>query len=510
MNNLILQILLPVAGLAVGVGGGYYLRKFLVRKKSSTLEAKAQKIIEKAEAEKQDIILSAKNQAVEILDKAKKEIQEKENYLLELEKDLRRKEAVIDRKSEDLTKEAQDLESKINQVNQIRSDLAKAKEEQQQLLEKIAKIDREQAKKILLDQIEKEYQKDLVGKINEIKKMTQEEAEKEAREIISIAIERLASETTAESTVATIQLPSDEMKGRIIGREGRNIQAFEKVAGVDVIIDDTPEAVVISCFDPIRRQVAKLALEKLVADGRIHPARIEEALQKAKEEISNQIKEAGEAAIFEVGVAGLHPDLIRILGRLKFRTSYGQNVLKHSVEVAHLAGLLAAELGANVNIAKKAGLLHDIGKAVDHEVPGSHALISRDIAKKYGLSDEVVHAIEAHHEEVEQKTTEAVIVDAADAISGSRPGARRESLESYLKRLEDLENVANSFEGVEKSYAIQAGREIRIIVQPEDIDDLKAEKLSHEIARKIEKDLEYPGQIKVNVIRETRAIDFAK
>ncbi len=340
--------------------------------------------------------------------------------------------------------------------------------------------------------------------------VTKEEAEKRAREILADVIQRIASEQVTESTVSSVHLPSDEMKGRIIGREGRNIQIFEKETGVDVIIDDTPETVTLSVFDPIRREVARIALEKLIQDGRIQPSRIEEQVEHAKEEVGRAMREAGEQATLEVGVTGLPPDIVKILGRLKYRTSYGQNVLRHSIETAHIAGLLAQELGADVAVAKKAALLHDLGKAVDQEIQGAHHHISRDIAKKYGFPEDVVHAIEAHHDDIEPKTVEAVIVKAADAISSSRPGARRETLEAYVKRLQELENIANAFPGVEKSYAIAAGREVRIIVKPEEIDDLGAAKLAHNISKKVEKEVQYPGQIKVNVIRETRAVDFAK
>ena len=374
----------------------------------------------------------------------------------------------------------------------------------------MAKLSKEEAKKLLLDSIEKEYKEDVVAKIQKTKKEAQDVVDIEARKILSSAIQRLATEHVAESTISSVNLPSDEMKGRIIGREGRNIQLFEKLTGVDVIIDDTPEAVVLSSFDPVRRHIAKMALDRLIADGRIQPAKIEEAVAKAEKEISQEIKEAGETACYDLSITGLHPDLVRILGRLKFRTSYGQNVLQHSIEVAHLASMLASELGADVSIAKKAGLLHDIGKAVDHEIAGAHHHISRDIAKKYGMSEDVMHAIEAHHDDIEPKSVEAIVVRVADAISGARPGARRESLDNYIKRLTELENIANSFDGVEKSYAIQAGREVRIIVKPEDIDDLSALKLAKDIAKKIETDLQYPGTIKVNVIREVRATEFAK
>ena len=508
MSDLILSLLigLPLGGIAIGYFGRTILTKTLIKNQ----EIKVRKIIDDAKTKEKEIILEAKDEALKIKEEGKKELQPTQDNLRELERELRKRESLLEQRSASLDRQRDEFSTKIKEIESLRVDLRAGKEEQETVLQKIAKIKKDEAKRILLDLVEKENKEELVKKIKELRAEAQEEASQKAREIIGLAIQRLASEHTAESTIATVNLPSEEMKGRIIGREGRNIHSFEKEAGVDVIIDDTPEAVIISCFDPIRREEARLALERLVADGRIHPARIEEMLKKAREEISLKIKEAGEAAAYEVGVAGLTPDLLRVLGRLKFRTSYGQNVLRHSIEVANLAGMLASELGADVAIAKKAGLLHDIGKAVDHEVPGSHAIISRDIAKKYGLSEAVLHAIEAHHDDVEQRTVEAVIVDAADAISGSRPGARRETLEAYLRRLEDLENVANSFPGVEKSYAIQAGREVRIIVKPEEIDDLTAEKLSHDIAKKIEQDLKYPGQIKVNVVREVRAIDYAK
>lgn len=496
MYNLIIYL---AAALVGGVGIGYVTRQYLTKK-----------TLRDAEQKQKELILKAKDEALKIKEEAKHEEEKKRKYLEEIERDLRRKEETIDRRSETVDKERDKLLEKEKEIREIKGQILKIKEEQQETLQKVAKMKKDEAKDLLLKMVEREYKEELVNKIKAEKQKAKEEAEVFAREILSTVVERLASEHTAETTVASVALPSDEMKGRIIGREGRNIQIFEKVTGVDVLIDDTPDIVTISAFDPVRRHIAKLALEKLIVDGRIQPARIEEVVEKVQKEVSNEIKEAGEQAAYEVGVAGLHPDLIKILGRLKFRTSYGQNVLKHSVEVAHLVGMLASELNADVNLCKKAGLLHDLGKAVDHEIPGAHHHISMDIAKKYGLSDSLINAIGAHHDDIEPKTVEAILVKAADAISGARPGARRESLESYIKRLTELENIANSFEGVDKSYAIQAGREVRIIVRPGEIDDLAALKLSKDIAKKIEQDLQYPGTIKVNVIREIRATEYAK
>lgn len=496
MYNLIIYL----AAAALGGGAlGYASRIYIAKTKSSQLDQK-----------QKELLLEAKDEALKIKEEAKKEEEKNRKEIQELERNLRRREEMLDKRIEANDIEHEKVKAKEQDIDKIKQEIVQIKKKHQDTLEKIAKVNKDQALDILLKNIEKEYKEDLIRKIKEQKEIAKEEAQNVAREILATVIQRLASEHTVETTTTAVNLPSDEMKGRIIGREGRNIQIFEKETGVDLIIDDTPNTILISGFDPIRRHVAKIALEKLMADGRIQPTRIEELVKKAKEEISAQVKEAGEAAAYEVGVAGLHPDLVKILGRLKFRTSYGQNVLQHSIETSQIAGMLASELGADVNLAKKAALLHDLGKAVDHDIAGAHHHLSYDIAKKYGLSEDVCHAIIAHHDDVEAKTVEAIIVKAADAISSSRPGARRESYENYVKRLEELENIANSFSGVEKSFAIQAGREVRIIVKPEAIDDLEAIQLSKNIAKKIEADLQYPGTIKVNVIRETRSVEFAK
>jgi ribonuclease Y len=503
-------ILWLVAGVAVGGAAGWTARNVRAKTQTANAEAQAQKLIDSAKAEAKETVLNAKEEASKIVDVAKKEEKERRSDLIDLEKRLATKEESIDKKLTEIDSKRDAIEKDKSDIEETKNYLRDLREKQEKNLEKIAKLSKEDAQKKLLEMIEKDYKKDVVEYIKKVKEDAKEEADKEARSIIATAIQRLSSDQTSETTVTAITIPNDEMKGRIIGREGRNIQAIERLTGCDIVVDDTPETIVISGFDPVRRQVAKLALEKLIADGRIHPSKIEEAVQKAEAEIEKIVKEAGEKAAYETGVAGLPPELIKVLGRLKFRTSFSQNVLQHSIEAAHLAGTMAAEMGADVNIAKKAGLLHDIGKAIDQEMTGSHAVISRDICKKFGLSEEIQHAVEAHHEDVEPKTVEAIIVLAADAISASRPGVRRDSLDNYIKRLTELEGIANGFEGVEKSFAIQAGREVRVLVTPARIDDLGAEKMAKEIARKIESDLKYPGQIKVNVIRETRAVEYAK
>lgn len=495
----ILTLAVAAAGVVVGAAAGFLGR-------NATLK----RTLLNGQARQKEIILEAKNEALKIKEEAEEERKRKEEDLKELEQELRNRSTGLDRRTETLDKSAAELQTREATVEQIKKGLEEAKSKQEVALAKIAHLKKEEAKKLLLDQVEREFKDEIIQKIRDVRATAREEAEIEARKIISTVIGRIAAEHAAENTTMSVALPSEEMKGRIIGKEGRNIQVFEKVTGVDLVVDETPDTVLISSFDPVRRYTAKLALERLIVDGRIHPARIEEIVGKVKTEVSRESREAGEAAVYELGITGFHPDLIKILGTLKFRTSYGQNVLRHSIEVAHLANLLAAEIGADQTIVKKAAILHDIGKAVSHEVAGGHHHISGDIARKYGMSEAVIHAIMAHHDDVEPKTVEAIVVKAADAISGARPGARRESLESYITRLRDLENITNSFEGVEKSYAIQAGREVRIIVKPTEIDDLGAIKLSKNIAKKIEQDMQYPGTIKVNVIRETRAVEYAK
>lgn len=493
---------------------GYFIRRFIAERKIGSAEMQVEKILEEgkntAEAQKREIILEGKEEVLKLRNEVEKENKERRNELQRSERRLVQKEETLDKKVDLLDKKEEQLNIKDIEVENIKQQLSEMLGKQIAELEKISGLSLEEAKELLLADVEKEMQHEASKLIKSIEEKAKEEGEKKAKEIISLAIQRCAADHVAETTVAVIPLPSDEMKGRIIGREGRNIRAFETLTGIDLIIDDTPEAVILSGFDPIRREIARMSLEKLIVDGRIHPARIEELVEKSKKELQNQLKEAGEQATFDTGIHGLHPELIHLLGRLKYRTSYGQNVLKHSIEVSHLAGLMAAELGADVQLAKRAGLLHDIGKAVDHEMEGPHVAIGVDLAKKYRENNEVLHAISAHHGDEEPQTIVAVLVQAADAISAARPGARRETLESYIKRLQKLEEIACAFDGVEKSYAIQAGREIRIMVKPDKIDDLGAVRLVRDIAKRIENELEYPGQIKVIIIRETRVVDYAK
>jgi len=505
--------LLFYLGLAISLvfsfGAGYLTRKQWVKNRKGTIEQKIEKLIAEARAKQKEILLSAQEKSLKVLEEAKNDARQNKKELEVAKQRLEKRESLFDQKLLDLENKKQELVEKVERVNRIKAEVTKIKEEQFAKLEKIANLTKAEAEKILLDNTEKAIADNLVHRINKLEQEASEDLEKKAKEILSAVIERCASSHAQENTSSVVDLPNDEMKGRIIGREGRNIKTIEQLTGVEIIIDDTPQAITLSSFSPIRRQVAKRTLEKLIFDGRIHPARIEETIKEAKKEVAIDIKKAGENAVYEVGVAGLDPKLVQILGRLKYRTSYGQNILNHSMEVAHLSALLAEELGADVSVAKKAGLLHDIGKAVDHEVQGTHPEIGRDICKKFNINEEIIKPVMEHHND-KPSTLEGVIVKVADAISGARPGARKDSYENYLQRLEELENIAVGFEGVDKAYAIQAGREVRVFVTPEQIDDLGAVKMAQDIASKIESELKYPNEIKVNVIREKRVVEFAR
>ncbi len=498
----------------IGSLAGYIVRKTVGEKAIGNAEQTAKNMIldaeKKAETIKKEISIEAKEEAHKLRTDVDKEIKDRRAEMTRLERRLIQKEETIDKKIENLEKREDQMTHKEHKISAKENELNTFIEKQIEELERISGLSSEDAKTLLLSNVEKEIRHEASVMIKDIEQKAKEEGEKKAREIITNSIQRCAADHVAETTVSVVPLPNDEMKGRIIGREGRNIRAIETLTGIDLIIDDTPEAVILSGFDPVRREIARVALEKLIHDGRIHPARIEEMVEKAEKEVNQIIKEEGEQATFEVGVHNLHPELIKLLGRLKYRTSYGQNMLKHSVEVAHLAGLMASELGLDVKVAKRAGLLHDIGKAVDHEVEGTHVEIGMDLLRKYKESQAVIDGMASHHGDFEPKSLEAVLVTAADALSAARPGARRETLETYIKRLQKLEEIANTTEGVEKSYAIQAGREIRIIAKPDQVSDEELVFLAREISKKVESELEYPGQIKVNVIRETRAIEYAK
>ena len=513
-NEMIAAIVTGVVALAAGLVAGFFARKFMAEAKIRSAEEEARRIVQEAEkaseAKKREALLEAKDDIFSMRSEAERDIKNRRNELQRFERRLLQREEQLDNRTEGLEKREKSLAAREKDIQSMWSAAEKAIAEGKERLEKIAGLSKEEAKQILLEQVEEETKREAAQVIKKIENRLRDEAEKKAKNIIANAIQRCASDHVAETTVSVVPLPNDEMKGRIIGREGRNIRTFETLTGINLIIDDTPEAVILSSFDPVRREIARLTLERLITDGRIQPARIEEMFDKAKAEVEAEIKEVGEQAVFEVGLHGVNHELMRVLGRLKYRTSYGQNVLKHSLEVAHLAGLMAAELGTDIKLAKRAGLLHDIGKAIDHEVEGSHAIIGAELAKRLKENEAVIHAIEAHHEEVEARSIEAVLVQAADAISAARPGARRETLESYIKRLERLETIADSFEGVESSYALQAGREIRIMVKSDVIDDLGCITLSREIARQIEDELEYPGQIKITVVREKRVVEYAK
>ncbi len=521
MLNIVLAVVLIAAALGIGIAIGCIYHKNTVEAKIGRTEEYVRKLLDdsqrKATEEAKEMKLKAKEEVLQQKSELDKEInarradiQRSERRAQQREEQLDKKEEQLDKKLDALDQREKALIKKQENIAALESEAEEFKQKQISELERIAAMTQDEARQTVIDRVQKDAYHDAAVLVRDIESKAKEEGEKKARNIIALAIQRCASDHVAETTVSVINLPNDDMKGRIIGREGRNIRALETATGVDLIIDDTPEAVIVSAFDPVRRETARLAIEKLIMDGRIHPARIEECVEKAKKEIDQQIREAGDQAIFETGQHGIHPELVKMLGRLRYRTSYGQNVLKHSIEVSHLAGMMAAELGADVQLAKRAGLLHDIGKAVDHEQEGTHVSIGGELARKYHESPAVIHCILAHHNDVEPQTIEAVLVQAADAISAARPGARRESLENYIKRLEKLEEIANSFKGVEKCFAIQSGREVRIMVKPEDVTDEGTQIMAKEVARRIEKELEYPGQIRVNVIRETRSTEYAK
>lgn len=494
----------------VGIGAGYIIRQAIARQRKNSIEARLKKLIDDSKQEAKEILIDAKDKAVKIVDEAKQEEKEREAQVRKQEDRLQSREELLDKKFVSVDEKEKSVEEKIEKVRAIKAELEGMKEKVGVELERVAGMTREDAKSELVKKIEQEASDDLLARVRKQEQFGLEELERKAKNIITTIIQRLATSTASEVTTTTVNIPSDELKGKIIGREGRNIRALERAAGVEIIVDDTPGSIVISGFDPVRRHIAKNALEALILDGRIQPARIEETVDKSRADIEKQIKQAAETASYEIGVFDLDPRLLSLLGRLKFRTSYGQNVLLHSIEMAHIAGMLAEELGADVNVAKRGALLHDIGKAVDHEVQGTHVEIGRRILEKFNADKRIIQAMQSHHEEYPYETVESVIVQVADAISASRPGARRDTVENYLKRLADLEAIANSFPGVEKSYAIQAGREIRIFVTPEKVSDMEARTMARDIANRVENELKYPGEIKVNVIRETRTIEFAR
>lgn len=510
----IVFVIVAVVAVAVGLAAGYVARKMTAEAKFASAEEAAKRIISEAEREveskKKEALINAKDEIHALRSEAERDLRDRRNEIQRVERRLSQKEESLDARTNNLDKKERAFTDREREITKIENELSEIYEKELKLLEQIAGLSAGEARQLLMKRVEDETKHEVAMMIRDIEAKAKDEADKRARNVVALAIQRCAADHVAETTVSVVPLPSDEMKGRIIGREGRNIRAFENLSGINLIIDDTPEAVILSSFDPVRREIARLALERLIADGRIHPARIEQMYEKARDEVEAHIREVGEQATFDTDIHGLHPELVRVLGRLKYRTSYGQNVLQHSIEVAHLAGMMAAELGADIRLARRAGLLHDIGKAIDHEVEGPHAVIGAELAKRLHEQASVVHAIEAHHGDTDPNSVEAVLVQAADAVSGARPGARRETLESYVKRLEKLETIAESYQGVEKCYAMQAGRELRIMVKPDDIDDARAAMLARDVAKQIEAELEYPGQIKVIVIREHRAVEYAK
>jgi len=514
MNETTIAIITFLISAAVSIPLGMYIRKKSAESKIKSAESEANRILANAKKEaenaKKEEILKAKEEILQSKNELDKEIKERRGEVQQQEKRLFQREEALERRSDSFERREKELEKNVQEIDRKRKSLEEMYNKQILELQRISGLSKEDAKKMLLHQLDKTLNEEKAALIKSVETAAKETANKKAKEIIGYAIQKCAADHTSETTVSVVALPNDDMKGRIIGREGRNIKMLETLTGIDLIIDDTPEAVILSGFDPLRREVARIALEKLIEDGRIHPAKIEEMVEKAKEEVEEVIKEEGERAVLETGVHGLHPDIVKLIGKLKYRTSYGQNVLNHSIEVSNLARIMAEELGLDPKVARRAGLLHDIGKALDHDMEGTHVQIGVDVLKKFKESEEVLNAVEAHHGDVEAKSLEAVLIQAADAISASRPGARRETLEAYIKRLEKLEEIADSFEGVEKSFAIQAGREVRLIVKPEKVSDSQMITMAREVAARVESEMEYPGQIKVNVIRETRAIDYAK
>ena len=509
-----LAIGLIAAALVLGALVEYVIRRMLIEQKVGSAKSQAERILadanKRAESLKKERLLEAKEEILRQRNENEAELKDRRSEVTRMERRLTQKEETLDHKSEVLDRKTEILEQKLQENEVLKEKISRALDEQQRVLEGIAGLSAEEAKEELIERVEGEVKHELAQRLDELDAQFKDEAEAKARNILSLAIQRCATDHVAESTISVVQIPSEEMKGRIIGREGRNIQKLETLTGVELIIDDTPEAITLSGFDPVRREIARLTLERLIADGRIHPARIEETVEKCRREVETVVKQAGERATYEVGIPNLHPELVKLLGRLRYRTSYGQNVLKHSIEVAFLAGIMAEELGVDAAVAKRAGLLHDLGKAFPHDVEGTHVELGVGVARKYKESRDVVHAIEAHHNDVEPQTVIAILVQAADAISASRPGARREDLENYIKRLEKLEEIAKGFQGVDKAFAIQAGRELRVMVKPEDVNDEGMKLIARDMAKKIQEEVKYPGQIKVNLIRESRAVDYAK
>lgn len=505
-----ITLIIGVISLAIGAVAGYLARQTMAKRQADSAESKAEKTLADAKISAKEIMLEAKDNAVKTLEEAKEQERERQNQITRFEQRLEKREKEVDQKEEETNQIKRDLQEKVKKVKEIEASVEDLEKQKGLKLQEVAALTKDDAKNLLLEEVEKEYKEDILKRITSLEEEGKTELDARAKDIMVYAMQRYASGHAAETTTTSLTIPNEEVKGKIIGKEGRNIKALEHLTGVEIVVDETPNAIIISAFDPIRRYIAKFSLERLIADGRIHPAKIEEVVEKVKSELASKIKEAGEAAVYDVGLTGINPKIIQLIGRLRFRTSYGQNALLHSLEVAHLAGSIAAEIGADVNVAKKAGLFHDIGKAIDHEVQGTHVEIGKMLLKKFDVSEDIIKAMQSHHEDYPFESTEAVIIHVADALSASRPGARKDTFENYLQRLEDLEGIATEIDGVDKAYAIQAGRELRVFVSPLKMDDLGAKKLAKNVADRIEEELKYPGEIKVTVIRETRAVEYAK